>query len=245
MRVTPALAGFREIIRRHTGDHFQAALGVKLEPLAIGPHLRTVVGDEYGNITKQQHTVFIGVVTQVKPLPEKQELFELYLFYRTGESPARFFQCSGVAITQRDRPVEPGHAIELVAQRLVEREIIEPVGMLFNKGCQCGAQLIIRVAQKAVMRGRQAHLALRRDILFRIEAGIIQPARFDQALQTDQPGVPGMYGKALVGRQVTVGRAQRQHLPQPDLAVRKKVYKPVSLDTKLTITDTAWQRCRM
>ena len=77
MRVTPALTQFRKIIRRHTRHYVHLARLIQLEDLTVGPDIRTIIGNKYRNITKQQHIVLFGIGLKLIPLFEKNKLFKL------------------------------------------------------------------------------------------------------------------------------------------------------------------------
>ena len=123
-------------------------------------------------------------------------------------------------------PVIPGFAAVRGAQCLIKRKIIQPAGMLaeriFSAPCDhrhwpCAGSRYRPPARRTLRCAVQ--------IAGFIQPGVIQPASVNQRLQTDQAVITGMNRQALVGRQIFVGRPQRQRLPDAHTAVSQEIDK--------------------
>ena len=76
-RVAPELAGRREVIRRHARHELRPALLVQLEQVGVRPDVGRITGHEDRRVAEQLDAEPPGVLAEVVPLAEKEELPEL------------------------------------------------------------------------------------------------------------------------------------------------------------------------
>src|SRR5207302_319444 len=76
--IAPALAGGGEVVRRHARDADQLPLFIQLEEIRVGPDVRAVVVDEYGNVAEDADVARVRVFAQRGPLLADQVLNRLF-----------------------------------------------------------------------------------------------------------------------------------------------------------------------
>ncbi len=128
-RIAPALAGGREVVRRHAGDADRREILVQLEEFRMSPHVGGVVVDEDGDVPNEADVARRAVLAQVAPLLIKGKLQslsdgEFFAVFQTQPVERR-----GVAMLHVIGPVVPGGIVELAAQNRVQRPVIQPRGV--------------------------------------------------------------------------------------------------------------------
>ena len=76
--VTPELAVFTEVVRRHTGNVAGPAFLVEPQDFAVGPGIGAVERNVDRHITEQEHAVFAGALPQCLPLVVEHALYDFY-----------------------------------------------------------------------------------------------------------------------------------------------------------------------
>src|SRR5579862_7112297 len=73
-RISPALPGFAEKIRRHSGNHFGIKIVIQAEEPAVRPDIGAVVIDEDGDIAHDTNGALGTIAAQSLPLLTKGKL---------------------------------------------------------------------------------------------------------------------------------------------------------------------------
>src|SRR5690606_9992583 len=125
-RISPELAGFAEIIGRHTGDEFRFAVRFELKKIAVAPNVRRIESDVDRNVADDGDAFFPGKIMQLFPLLKERELVKFLRKYRVVQVRLRRHHRVRFATLYRRVPFGPALVAVRVAVRLQEGVILEP-----------------------------------------------------------------------------------------------------------------------
>ena len=141
VRIAPALPGFREVVRRHAGDHGGVAFAIQFELIGPRPHVRAVLGYEDRDVADDLDTQFVGALLQRAPLISEEPLHILVIGRPLADLAAVVGQCARLAHADIARPVVPASAAEIALQRHEEAVVGQPGSVLLLEGAEPGALL--------------------------------------------------------------------------------------------------------
>src|SRR5260370_11331211 len=97
-RISPELARFAEIIRRHAGNDGWCSIVIQLEIFAISPNICRIMRDEKRQVADDPNAPLATINPQRIPLSKKQELEKFLLKNLIAEITARVLQCGRLTL---------------------------------------------------------------------------------------------------------------------------------------------------
>ena len=125
-RVSPALAGLAEEVRRNAGHDLGLKVFVEAEQVRVGPDVGAIEVHEDGDIADHAYRALFAVVAERPPLLVEGELYSAADGEIVREFPPCFFERRGFATGQLAWPLVPGLQLEAGAQCVEENEVVEP-----------------------------------------------------------------------------------------------------------------------
>ena len=253
-RIAPALPRRGEVVRRHAGYTRRPPAFVQFEDLRVGPHVRTVVGDEDCDIAQDADLALGTIAAQRRPLLLEEELDYLLDRQLAPRLVHDGGQGIGVAESVLFGPVNPAFQTKPATQYGEQCPVGEPRNVVLSEFLKATTILRAGVVEEVGCRFfHQRQLSLRGcgkvtgPLVTRQpqDALLGDPALLDQALQADQRCVARKRGQRRIRRAAVTSRVQRQNLPEALFRRNQKVDEAVCRGTEVPDASIGRQRSDM
>ena len=227
-RIAPELPRGLKRIRRHARDANRAQIIVQFKKLRIQPYIAGFIRYVNRHIAHQCDVLCLRVGVQPIPLQKKHILAEDVIIHRIAQQGGIARHFVRMAAANALRPVHPGFAAKMILQGAEQRVIAHP-RIFFGKAGKIIADAIARMrsrrAQKrCVLRAHGGEIDAIRIRERRIRALRQQIIGF-HFFKIDQQFIARVDRCAFVGRTLRIYAAHRQHLPDVQPRVRRKINK--------------------
>src|SRR5205085_650898 len=203
----------------------------------VDPDICGIVRDKDRDVADDFDSTFVGVSLECAPLFEEEELPELACLDLFMQMLTRSFERARVARDDGALPLVPSCAVAHILHRAKERIVVEPSSRLLAEREEVATQRRVGCSLETLE-------GMPEQFVFVLDDGaVIHPLRwklwrvghvllteqtlFDQSVGTDEQGVPGEGGEALIRRIAVAGRPQGQHLPERLPGGGEKIYEGV------------------
>ena len=234
-RVSPALAGGREVIGRHPGDKAGISVFVQQEVGTSAPAFGAVEADIERNVSHDLNAFGIGVFLELLPL------FQDDVLNKTLIADLLFIGLEVRVLAFRKIPLlrlpfDPADHMVFLFQRHEQSVVLQP--LLLNK------RLIVLVRDKVLKRLMKIFILISSDIvigdefqIFQIIGNVIQKPLLFKQIQRNIQLVNRKGRERLVWAVSESERVQRKNLPNGKPRFRDVIYEAISVFPEITESD--------